>query len=544
MRNEWLTIEKKVGESVLTKCSEYVEGKIVIPDGVTIIDDGAFSGCSNLTSITIAKSVRSIGWSGDVRSVFKGCSNLTSINVAYDNAIYDSRNDCNAIIETETDTLIVGCKNTIIPNSVSNVNCFAFSGCSGLTTISIPDSVVIICGHAFSDCQSLTSITIPDSVKTISDGAFSGCSALESITIPKNINRIGKEAFLGCTNLSSIIIPEGMVAIGDRTFKGCSGLKTVTIPNSVTYIGDGAFSGCSRLESINIPDSVTAISPNAFEGCPCLPKLEIAKLTQNFNINYVFFIDPIYVEPEAWAPLLSCLKIKSVYSFIPVNELSSELYRNIKPYLRASYSNQDYKSFCDSCAYWIRAHFEKQIRLMDDDGGNLLKIKSRLAYDNIKNLDDNNALILLHMESTYDYEGYIQPPISCVDCLRETNLATHVSKYCLNILRKKYGHKLFDNQSAFICIDKYFYCSYSFVPRYMKWERSNFIKIIKRGLNCMYPESFSLFKIDGQMIITALLTDEGSDELRKFIGKATERNNDYLRRRRLLFDSGVWDRDD
>ncbi|MBQ5720797.1 MAG: leucine-rich repeat domain-containing protein, partial [Bacteroidaceae bacterium] len=150
-----------------------------IPPSITKIGGSAFSGCSSLTSISIPESVTKIG-----KGAFSGCSSLTSIIVSKDNKVYDSREDCNAIIHTESNTLICGFKNTVIPPSVTEIGWGAFMDCSSLTSISIPPSVTKIGDSAFSGCSSLTNISIPPSVTEIG-GAFSGCSSLTSIPIPK-----------------------------------------------------------------------------------------------------------------------------------------------------------------------------------------------------------------------------------------------------------------------------------------------------------------------------------------------------------------------
>jgi hypothetical protein len=120
---------------------------------VTSIGGSAFWECFGLTSITIPNSVTSIG-----DSAFYGCTGLTSIVVENGNSKYDSRNNCNAIIETASNTLIAGCNNSIIPNSVTSIGDFAFYGCSGLTSITIPNSVTSIGNGAFWGCSGLTSI--------------------------------------------------------------------------------------------------------------------------------------------------------------------------------------------------------------------------------------------------------------------------------------------------------------------------------------------------------------------------------------------------
>ena len=158
---------------------------VTIPNSVTSIEDYAFYYCSSLTSITIPNSVTSIGL-----LAFAGCSSLASMVVESSNSTYDSRENCNAIIETATNTLIAGCQNTIIPNSITSIGDYAFGECFSLTSITIPNSVTSIGEWAFTYCESLTSITIPNSVTSIGEGAFEGCSSLttvicEAIEVPE-----------------------------------------------------------------------------------------------------------------------------------------------------------------------------------------------------------------------------------------------------------------------------------------------------------------------------------------------------------------------
>ena len=290
---------------------------IEIPNSVTSIRDSAFYHCSSLTSIEIPNSVTSIGG-----RAFSNCTSLTSIAVDAGNTKYDSRNDCNAIIKTASNTLVAGCQNTIIPNSVTSIGNYAFYGCDSLTSIQIPNSVTSIGECTFSDCSSLTSIIvdsgntkydsrngcnaiietasntliagcqntiIPNSVTSIGDGAFEGCESLTSIQIPNSVTSIGSSAFSGCSSLASIQIPNSVTRIGSSAFSGCTSLTSIEIPNSVTSIGNYAFSLCSSLTSIEIPNSVTSIGDYAFSYCYSLTNVVIGKSVTSIGDSAFYF---------------------------------------------------------------------------------------------------------------------------------------------------------------------------------------------------------------------------------------------------------------
>ena len=226
---------------------------ISIPESVTNIGSGAFSGCESLLSIKIPVGVTSIG-----SAAFDGCISLTSAN---------------------------------IPNNVVRIEENVFRNCESLSSISIPESVMFIGKGAFLGCKNFTHVTIPNNVTTIGANAFEGCTNLASITIPNSVTSIGVWAFertrwfdsqpMGLVyagrvaykykgkmpNGTRITLKEGTLGIAESAFQYCLGLKSITIPNSVTTIGEEAFIHCTGLISISIPNSVTNIGRYAFAEC-------------------------------------------------------------------------------------------------------------------------------------------------------------------------------------------------------------------------------------------------------------------------------------
>ena len=237
-----------IGRTAFRHCTELTS--ITIPDSVTSIGVGAFTDCSSLTSVVIGDSVTSIGM-----GAFEDCSSLTSIVVDDGNYVYHSAGNC--IIETASKTLIVGCKNSIIPDdgSVTSIGGFAFWNCDGLTTVTIPDSVTSIGINAFSGC-STNLLEKENGVSYVDSWVIDFDESVSSVELREGTRGIADSAFENCTNLTTVTIPDSVTSIGIYAFRYCDGLTSVTIPDSVTSIGFGAFSDCSGLKYVTFEGTV------------------------------------------------------------------------------------------------------------------------------------------------------------------------------------------------------------------------------------------------------------------------------------------------
>lgn len=282
-----------IGNEAFVSCSG-LTGSLAIPNSVTSIGDRAFSWCSGLSSIFIPSSITVLEG-----NAFSCCAGIEQITVESGNPVYDSRGNCNAIIETAANTLVTGCVNTVVPNTVTIIGYDAFSGC-GLTSVILPTSVTTIEDFAYGMCDNLTVVEIPNHVVSIGNGVFASCSGIEQITvedgnpvydsrgncnaiietvsntliqgckstvIPNSVVKIGDYSFRGYQSLTSIEMPDSVLEIGDWAFCGSGLSGKLTIGNFVTNIGDLSFSACNGLTSIEIGNSVTRIGKQAFMEC-------------------------------------------------------------------------------------------------------------------------------------------------------------------------------------------------------------------------------------------------------------------------------------
>jgi len=267
-----------VGYGAFQICPGF-DGDLIIGSSVTEIGDYAFNSCDGMTgTLYIPSGVQSIGGNSFGYCAFSG------IVVDPENNVYDSRNDCNAIIETSTNELVTGCKNSTIPNSVTSIGYCAFRGIAGLTSIEIPNSVTYIGENAFAFCYDLTGdLTIPNSVDTIDAGAFFNCEGFGgTLTIGESVTFIGDQAFRNCSGFTGAVTLAATPPVLGDDFGGLVfenfGYPILVVPcgcidayrNSSWYepYGLNGFNefieDCTAVSEIS--DIVTAVYPNPTNG--------------------------------------------------------------------------------------------------------------------------------------------------------------------------------------------------------------------------------------------------------------------------------------
>lgn len=317
---------KVIGVEAFARCGELET--INLPEGLETIAEDAFCYCKALKDVVIPSTVKAIAKNAFADCVgltkinipaattihvssFKGCG-LTGIAVDDSHPIYDSREDCNAIIETNTDKLVLGCSATVIPEGVREIARGAFEHCKELETINIPQSVMAIETAAFS-ASGLKKVTLPDGLTSIESAVFSECEQLESVELPRNLKSICMSAFSKCRNLKAIDIPAGVEDISSSAFEECSSLAAIrfpegskvydareginalvkgdtllrgcngtVIPESVTAIGSGAFTD-SVLSNLMIPKTVTRLGNWVFRRCSIKESISVEEGNPNYD---------------------------------------------------------------------------------------------------------------------------------------------------------------------------------------------------------------------------------------------------------------------
>ena len=235
-----------IGEGAFEACNKLEQ--ITIPNSVASIGSFAFCNCDALNSVNIPASVTHIG-----DGAFANCSKLSKIDVAENNPNYCA--DYDALFNKDKTCLLRSKVHQYeiiyqIPDGVTSIGAYAFSGNDALAVILIPDSVTSLGHHAFANCTNLSSSEIPATVKSIEGGLFSGCTELTKVTLPDGITSVRHSMFDECSSLREIIIPDSVTAIEDMAFERCTSLTSINIPRNVKSIGWYTFHGCSSLTDV------------------------------------------------------------------------------------------------------------------------------------------------------------------------------------------------------------------------------------------------------------------------------------------------------
>jgi len=281
---------------------------VQVKEGTVSIAEYAFYDCAGLTAVSIPASVTSLTYKS-----FYRCENLASITVAAGNTIYDSRNNCNAIVKTAANTIIVGCKNTTFPSTVTGIGVRAFEYCTSLTSLVLPNNIERLGSGCFSDCYSLESVVIGNGLKDIySGGCFARCNNLKSIEIvssnPYYDSRNGCNAIIETASNTLVvgcpasIIPNTITAIGWGAFYDRWTITRIDIPNSVVKIGGSAFSSMYDLECVTIGSGVKEIGEAAFRYDAKL-KTIWCKVDFPFDLNENVFSDETYDNATLYVPV-------------------------------------------------------------------------------------------------------------------------------------------------------------------------------------------------------------------------------------------------
>lgn len=326
-------------------CTSLTE--IDLPDSVAEIGQQAFWGCSSLTKFTIPKQVSFHNWNGTGYNVFVGCLNLKDLRVAEGSPNLTAEG---GVLYSQDRTVLIawpGAEGHVeLPATVTRLSSEAFTGCTGLTSLTIPSQVEsdvrsdqLINGCAFAGCVNLTqfqvdpenpklyaqdgalyrrtkdgpvlvswpsargAVVVPDGVVAIGDSAFQDCAALTQITLPDSVTSIGNFAFQGCTGLTEIVLPDGVWFLGGYEFAGCTSLTQVKLPNGLKHLGNNVFTGCAALKELAFPQGTESVYLDSFKGCTRLKRIILPDTVTDIH-NSPWYGDPDYPRFTVESPLL------------------------------------------------------------------------------------------------------------------------------------------------------------------------------------------------------------------------------------------------
>ena len=359
---------KKIGYRAFYHCT--LTNGLNLPEGIEEIADEAFAGCTGYNELVLPASLKKLG--KDVFSEIKvdmtsisavmamrgqnTKPTFTSIKVNPANKYFDSREDCNALIRTKDNTLLLACENSFIPQSVKAIGDGAFKGLKSnkeivlpkglehigneafanyvsVAPLSLPSTVKTIGSGAFHECKMTPELVIPGKVKEIGDHAFSYSGGIETISIGKGVRRIGIGAFEGQERVENVVVPDGVETIGNFCFSNCYNLTSVILPSSLKEIGTGAFQG-TALKEIEIPSGVKVIESYTFQSYQ-LVKVSLPKTLKRIK-SYAFsgcaMLEPFqlpegleYIGDRAFA---DCRRITEVFIPAGVKEIGNSPYNS------------------------------------------------------------------------------------------------------------------------------------------------------------------------------------------------------------------------
>ena len=296
-----VTIPKSIvsiGASAFSGCKNLEAAEL--PEGLVNIGASAFNGCEKLLELEIPESVESIG-----AQAFYMCAGLESIalpplpisiggSAFYGTAFYDNaENWTDGAIYIGAhliDARAVGVEEyTIMENTVTVAN-YSFADCDTLKGVSVPDSLALIGGAAFMGCDLLETVAFSSNstLFNIGESAFSGCASLREMSLPEGVAAIGGEAFSQCTALTKLLLPDSLEKIESGAFLGCTSLAELAISaenSKLSVIEDEAFKGCEGLTSISLPLSLTKIGKSAFAECTALAEISYPATEKEWKKN-------------------------------------------------------------------------------------------------------------------------------------------------------------------------------------------------------------------------------------------------------------------
>ena len=257
-----LTIPEGVTTMGRDACANNGIEELTLPNSLNTIDYFTFSNNTNLKTIHFGTGLKEIAY-----GAFQGCSSLQNLDMSTSNI---------ENIQTYAFNRCTSLASVNFPSSLRQIYGNAFSETPALQAVTFNDGLDGIGGAAFSN-SGLTTVTLPNSLTYLGDYAFSGCKDLASISIGTGITEIPYNCFSGCNALTSVDLPEHVTSIGGGAYSYCNGLVSITLPSSIQAVGASAFANCSNLEEVVIPDNVTTLGTGAFQYDGKLKHVQIGK---------------------------------------------------------------------------------------------------------------------------------------------------------------------------------------------------------------------------------------------------------------------------